>query len=62
MICELSLSLVSQSCPTLCDPTDCSLLVSSVHGIFHARVLEWVAISYFVCELYLNLKRKTGSL
>ena len=34
------------SCPTLCDPTDCSPPGSSVHGIFHARVLEWVAISY----------------
>ena len=33
-------------CPTLCDPMDCSLLGSSIHGIFQARVLEWVAI-YF---------------
>ena len=32
-------------CPTLCDPMDCSLPGSSVHGIFQARVLEWVAIS-----------------
>ena len=37
---------VTQSCPTLCDPTDCSLPGSSVHGIFQARVLEWVAISF----------------
>ena len=37
---------VAQSCPTLCDPIDCSLPGSSVHGIFQARVLEWVAISY----------------
>ena len=37
-------SKVAQSCPTLCDPLDCSLLGSSVHGIFQARVLEWVAI------------------
>ena len=35
-----------QSCPILCDPMDCSLPVPSVHGIFQARVLEWVAISY----------------
>ena len=35
-------SLVAQSCLTLCDPMDCSLLGSSVHGIFQARVLEWV--------------------
>ena len=32
---------------TLCDPKDCSLQGSSVHGIFQARILEWVAISYF---------------
>ena len=37
---------VTQSCPTLCDPMDCSLPHSSVHGIFQARVLEWVAISF----------------
>ena len=36
-------SEVAQSCPTLCDPIDCSLPGSSVHGIFQARVLEWVA-------------------
>ena len=34
-----------QSCPTLCDPMDCSPLGSSVHGIFQAKILEWVAIS-----------------
>ena len=38
-------SEVAQLCPTLCDPMDCSLPGSSVHGIFQARVLEWVAIS-----------------
>ena len=37
--------LVAQSCPTLCDPMDCSPPASSVHGIFQARVLEWVAVS-----------------
>ena len=37
---------VAQSCPTLCDPMDCSLPGSSIHGIFQARVLEWVAISF----------------
>ena len=35
-----------QSCPTLCDSMDCSLPGSSVHGIFQARVLEWVAIAF----------------
>ena len=37
---------VAQSCPTLCDPMDCSPPGSSVRGIFQARVLEWVAISF----------------
>ena len=37
-------SEVAQSCPTLCDPVDCSLPGSSVHGILQARILEWVAI------------------
>ena len=37
---------VAQSCPTFCDPMDCSLPGSSVHGIFQARVLEWVAIFF----------------
>ena len=39
-------SEVTQSCPTLSDPVDCSLPGSSVHGIFQARVLEWVAIDF----------------
>ena len=40
------LVLVAQSCPTLCNPTDCSLPVSCVHEIFQARTLEWGAISF----------------
>ena len=39
-------SEVAQSCPTLCNPVDCSLPGSSIHGILQARVLEWVAISF----------------
>ena len=39
-------SEVAQSCPTLCDPMDCSLPCSSIQGIFQARVLEWIAISF----------------
>ena len=39
-------SEVAQLCPTLCDPMDCSLPASSVHGIFQARILEWGAISF----------------
>ena len=38
--------LVTQSCGTLCDPMDCSLAGSSVHGILQARILEWVAIFF----------------
>ena len=38
-------SELAESCPTLSDPMDCSLPGSSVHGIFQARVLEWVAIA-----------------
>ena len=36
-------SEVAQSCLTLCDPMDCSLPGSSVHGIFQAILLEWIA-------------------
>ena len=39
-------SEVAQSCPTLCDPMDCSLPGSSIHGILQERELEWVAISF----------------
>ena len=38
--------LVAQLCPTLCDPMDCSPLVSSVQGILQVRILEWVAIPF----------------
>ena len=38
--------LVTQSCLTLCNSMDCSLLGSSVHGIFQARILGWLAISF----------------
>ena len=39
-------SEVAQSCPTLCDPLDCSLPGFSIHGILQARILEWVTISF----------------
>ena len=54
-------SEVSQSCPTLHDPMDCSLPGSSVHGIFQARVLEWGAIakwSQIVWQFLKNLKHR----
>ena len=37
-------AMLLQLCPTLCDPMDCSLPGSSVHGILQARILEWVAV------------------
>ena len=40
------LNEVAQLFPTLCDPIDCSLPGSSVHGIFQVIVLEWIAISF----------------
>ena len=46
-------SEVAQSCPTLRNPTDCSLPGSSVHGIFQARVLEWGAIAFSQSSTYL---------
>ena len=39
-------SEVSQSCPTFCDPMDCRLPGSSIHGILQANILEWAAISF----------------
>ena len=36
----------AQACPALCDPMDCNPPGFSVYGIFQARILEWVAISY----------------
>ena len=41
-------SEVTQSCLTLSDPMDCSLPGSSAHGIFQARVLEWVATAFSI--------------
>ena len=38
------MSLVTQSCSTLCNPMDCSPPCSSIHGLLQARILEWVAI------------------
>ena len=40
-------SEVAQLCLTLSDPMDCSPSGSSIHGIFQARVLEWVAIAFY---------------
>ena len=43
---SVKVKVKSLSCLTLCDSMDCSLPGSSVHGIFQARILEWVAISF----------------
>ena len=43
--------VVAQSCPILCDPMDCSLPGSSIHGIFQARVLEWGAIAFSILHM-----------
>ena len=51
-------SEVAQSCPTLSDPMDCSLPGSSIHGIFQARVLKWVAIAFSTTDHYSTLKSK----
>ena len=58
-------SEVAQSCPTLCNSIDCSLSGSSVHGIFQARVLEWIAISLhfiypYICWQVLSLRPCSG--
>ena len=45
----ISKSEVTQSCPTLSDPMDCSLPGSPIHGIFQARGLEWGAIAFSMC-------------
>ena len=45
IVCECACS-VAQACPSLCSPMDCNLPGSSINGIFQARVLEWVAISF----------------
>ena len=45
-ICSYYCCLVAKMCPNSCDPMDCSTPGSSVYGIFQARILEWVAISF----------------
>ena len=51
-------SEVAQSCLTLSDPMDRSLPASSVHGIFQAKVLEWVAIAFSTLNATLVLIEK----
>ena len=51
-------SEAAQSCLTHSDPRDCSLPGSSVHEIFQARVLEWVAIAFSDAEVLGGVKRQ----
>ena len=46
-------SEVTQSCPILSDPMDCSLPDFSIHGDFQARVLEWGAIAFSIYAEYI---------
>ena len=45
-MCVPSMCLAAQPCPTLCDPLDCRPPGYSVHGIFQARILKWIVISF----------------
>ena len=54
-------TLVTQSCPTLCNPMDCSLLGSSVHGILQARILERVAIPFSRGSSQLRDRKRVSS-
>ena len=51
-------SSVAQSCPTLSKPMDCSLPGSSTHGIFQARVLEWVAIAFSASHILKSINHR----
>ena len=46
-VCVCVYLLVAQWYPTVCNPMDCSLPGSSIHGILQARILEWVTIPFF---------------
>ena len=54
-------SEVAQSYPTPSDPMDCSLPGSSVHGIFQARLLEWVAIAFSIGDKDADKENAKGS-
>ena len=54
--------LFAQSCPTLCDPLDCSLPSSSVHEVLQASIVEWIAISFSRGSSQLGIKRRSPAL
>ena len=47
-------SEVAQSCLTVCNPVDCSLPGSSIHGTLQARVLEWGAIAFSISKMIVS--------
>ena len=51
-------SEVAQLCPTLSDPMDCGPPGSSVHGIFQARILEWIAIAFCRQPLQIHVREE----
>ena len=55
-------SEVAQSCPTLCNPTDCSLPDFSVHGILQARIVEWIAIPFIFINIGMREREKYSML
>ena len=55
-------SEIAQSCPTLRDPMDCSLPGSSIHGIFQARVLQWVTIAFSATIVWPQVNSRGESL
>ena len=56
VLVSVQFSSVAQSYLTLCDPMDCSLPSSSIHGIFQARILEWGAIAFSGVEEQAGIK------
>ena len=52
---QLCMCVRAQSCPSLCDSVDCSPPRSSLHGLFQARILEWVAMSVFNIVTLVNI-------
>ena len=60
--CKSTTVLVDQWCPTLCDPMDCNLPGSSVHGILLARILEWIASHSLLQGIFLTQGLNPGLL
>ena len=54
--------LVTQSCPILFDPMDCSLPGSCIHGLLQARILEWVAMPFSRASSQLGMKAGSPAL